>query len=300
MIKKNALGLVLPYALLLFILVSCKKDRLTPSNKGSHLTSTTAAASMGLVEELSPRNYSFENVLTFPNAPLNIVRGLYNESSRAGAIALSTEVSRDGISSVRFELSKTDAANYNDEDPRAYLYERAELTRVLDDLGHDRWYGFSNFLPADFATDPNWDLISQLKSKADHPIEAARNPNFCMLIRNDHYYVAVRYSAEPINSWQSAYASLKLFDLGAVDKNAWTDWVIHIKLSYEQDGVLEVWKNNRPVINYTGPNSYNDQRLPVFSIGMYKFDWETAEGRNASPEEQRVIYFDALRVGSGD
>jgi hypothetical protein len=70
-----------------------------------------------------------------------------------------------------------------------------------------------------------------------------------------------------------------------------------MKLSYGSDGLLEVWKNKKKVLTHAGPNSYNDKRMPFFSYGLYKFDWETAAGRAASPENKRVYYFDALRIG---
>ncbi|QMU29615.1 heparin lyase I family protein [Adhaeribacter radiodurans] len=66
--------------------------------------------------------------------------------------------------------------------------------------------------------------------------------------------------------------------------------VYHINFSHESDGVLEVWKNGIKVINYKGPNSYNDKRLPYFKAGIYKRRWYKIE--------KRVVYVDEVRVGT--
>lgn len=66
--------------------------------------------------------------------------------------------------------------------------------------------------------------------------------------------------------------------------------VYHIKFSHKSDGKLEVWKNGIKVINYKGPNSYNDKYFPYFKAGIYKRKWYKIS--------KRVVYLDEVRVGN--
>ncbi|RDC62691.1 heparin lyase I family protein [Adhaeribacter pallidiroseus] len=86
-------------------------------------------------------------------------------------------------------------------------------------------------------------------------------------------------------------ARKKEFDLGAVTKDKWLDIVYHVKHSYRSDGVLQMWINGKKVVDYYGPNSYNDGVSPMLKMGIYKRNWYKAT--------KRVLYIDDIRVGSG-
>jgi len=45
-------------------------------------------------------------------------------------------------------------------------------------------------------------------------------------------------------------------------------WVFHIKWSHKPDGLLEVWKDGKLVVRKTGPNTYNDERVPFLKWGL--------------------------------
>jgi len=239
----------------------------------------------------------FESTSAFPTNVNATVNGLYNESARVGLIALNTQLKREGNASVRFELTKADAAKYSSSDPNRFNYTRSELGRGAE-ASKERWYGMSTFFPSDYIADRNDETVMQWRGAEDNATEAGRNPAIQLITYNDRFIVKVRYSADPINT--KANSTEKQFDLGPITKNGWIDWVFHIKFSYGSDGVLEVWKNKQKVINYLGPNSYNDQRLPYFKFGIYKWNWDNAAGRAISPEDRRVLYFDALRIGNAN
>ncbi len=66
------------------------------------------------------------------------------------------------------------------------------------------------------------------------------------------------------------YGGVREYDLGPYETGVWTDWVMHVKWSYDQDGIAEVWKDGRKVIDQSGPNAFNDARGPFFKMGLYK------------------------------
>jgi hypothetical protein len=81
-------------------------------------------------------------------------------------------------------------------------------------------------------------------------------------------------------------------DLGVIPKNKWIDWVVHIKYSHTNTGILEVWKDGEKLINRQNtPNTYNDEKYPYFKFGVYKWEWGNAATR-------RIIYYDEVRIGN--
>jgi hypothetical protein len=87
---------------------------------------------------------------------------------------------------------------------------------------------------------------------------------------------------------------LLYIDLGEIPKGEWIDWVVHIKFSHTNTGILEVWMNGDKVIDRQNmPNSYNDEKYPYFKFGVYRWDWGTTTS-------QRAIFFDEVRIGNGN
>jgi hypothetical protein len=202
---------------------------------------------------------------------------------------LSTNVARKGTSSARFEFAKTDPINYNG-------YLRAELQQDFKtDSTGDNWYGFSQFLPSDYVSDPVTEAVAQWHEVPDWDLgENWRSPPISMEIKNDHYFIKVMWASAAVNTNQTKDGEI-YYDLGPVDKNKWNDWVFHIKFSYQSTGVLEVWKNKTKVLTRNGPNSYNDENFPYFKLGIYKWAWA---GSSSSPESKRVLYYDEVKVGN--
>jgi hypothetical protein len=210
------------------------------------------------------------------------------EICRSEAVTISTDVARKGKSSARFEFAKTDVLNYEG-------YVRAEL-RQENEAESERWYGFSNFLPADFESDPLSEIIAQWHEVPDWSLgEEWRSPPVSLAIKEDRYYIKILWAAAEVNTNKTKDGETE-FDLGPVDKNKWNDWVFHIKFSYKADGILEVWKNKKKVLEHFGPNSFNDQHYPYFKIGIYKWGWKG--WADHSPEAKRVLYYDEVRIGN--
>lgn len=212
------------------------------------------------------------------------------EACRSNSIQLSNVVARKGQTAARFELTKNDILDFDG-------FTRAEIRRTNETDG-ERWYGFSNFLPADYTADPLAEMIAQWHDVPDFILgESWRSPPISFQIIKDHYYVNCLWSASVINTDLTKDGEQKT-DLGPVDKNKWNDWVFHIKFSYKSDGIIEVWKNKTKIFTYNGPNSYNDRSYPYFKIGVYKWGWNG--WAIFSPESKRVLYYDEVRIGNSN
>jgi hypothetical protein len=272
------------YSLFLLVLfLSCKKQNfatfLPQDDVGdqSEIVYATAATSLSgnLVLEST-----FEDETAFKKWSLEVCRW--------DAIKKSADVARKGSGSARFEFKKTDVTNYGG-------FVRAEL-RQESPKESESWYGFSNFLPNDFASDPIAENIAQWHEVPDWGRgESWRSPPISFGIRDDRYYVHVMWASATVNTNANKDGEKK-FDLGPVDKNKWNDWVFHIKFSYKSDGILEIWKNNVKVVSHYGANSFNDLIFPYFKIGIHKWGWNG--WAKFSPSSSRVLYYDEVRVGN--
>ena len=211
------------------------------------------------------------------------------EICRPGALLLTREVpARAGNACARFEFDKSDVLLYN-------RYVRAEI-RQQSEIEAERWYGFSNYLPLNFVTDPLAEKIAQWHEVPDWSLgETWRSPPISFGIENGRYYVQILWAAAAVNTNKTKDGEKKVY-LGLVDKGKWNDWVFHIKFSYKSDGILEIWKNKTRIFSYYGPNSFNDRIYPYFKIGIYKWGWDG--WASYSPESKRVLYYDEVRIGN--
>lgn len=92
-----------------------------------------------------------------------------------------------------------------------------------------------------------------------------------------------------------------------VQPGTWTAWVIHAKWSPKEDGLLQIWKDGKLVLERKGPNTYGTIGLdytPYLKTGIYHPEWNTAkEGRlerfNADKPvaTHKITYVTDLKIG---
>lgn len=210
------------------------------------------------------------------------------ETCRADAIVISSAFSRAGGNSAKFNFKKTDPINYNG-------YVRAELHLGAMEEKH-MWFGWSTYLPTDFVTDPMAEIIAQWHEIPDfHLGENWRSPPIGFGIENGRHYLKVMWAAAAVNTNNSKDGERRV-DLGLVTKGAWVDWAFHINLSYGPYGIIEIFKNKTKIYTLHGPNSFNDVHNPYFKIGIYKWAWNG--WAEYSPESERTLYHDEVRIGN--
>ncbi|HSM63010.1 MAG TPA: heparin lyase I family protein [Gillisia sp.] len=222
----------------------------------------------------------FEN----PNLDYNPdLSDFYVEYAAARSFQLEENITRAGNSAGRFEINKND--------PKVWGGNRTEFAQVTNTTMGEGWYGFSQYFPENYTTENLEELVGQWHDIPDEGETAGRSPSNAISTGNGHLKWATRWDSRSIqtNNITEGYFEK---DLGVIPKGKWINWVVHIKFSHTNTGIVEVWMDGVKVIDRQNmPNCFNDAIFPYFKFGVYRWEWDTAV-------TQRVIYFDEVRVGN--
>jgi hypothetical protein len=213
------------------------------------------------------------------------------ERTRLGSRALKSVIDYSAMTSSFDTLRTETKPNFPVDGP--YIYKDRPI------IGQEYWYGFSIFLPKDFAPSQIWEILVQWHVDPDAPEERARNPPMTITTTGGKWGFRSSWDANAITQKDAdgkwIYGGHNRYDLGAYETGVWTDWVVRVKWSYETDGTLEVWKNGVKVISQLNkPNCYNDVLGPYIKFGVYK-GWTST----ASPEPgitKRIVFHDEFRM----
>ncbi|HEX2972956.1 MAG TPA: polysaccharide lyase, partial [Tepidisphaeraceae bacterium] len=207
-----------------------------------------------------------------------------------------TEPVRSGKYAVRFECTKDqkDVANS----------KRCEIVQMNsggpNNANRDCWFGWSLYIPKDWESDPQSpENVTQWHELPDTEIgETWRSPPLALAVKGEQFNFHVRWDSRAKTPGNNPEGTENL-PAGGIERGQWTDWVLHIRWSFEKDdGLIEVWKNGQKIITRKGPNGYNDRRETYFKAGVYKWEWKS-NPRN-SITSRRVIYVDEVRFGDKD
>ena len=179
---------------------------------------------------------------------------------------------------------------------------RAELVQYGaggPNVEQDRWFGFSTRVPEDWRvveTTKSVDIFFQIHDKPD-PCEGYRTPPLSLYISRNTFKAMIHSDSNPCT--KGAYprgegTTTETVLNTPLIKGKWVDWVIHVKWSYKNDGILEIWQNGKKVTNYRGPIGYNDKGSMFMKAGLYHIGngdyWPDGLKR-------RVLYYDQIRMG---
>jgi hypothetical protein len=169
---------------------------------------------------------------------------------------------------LKFELR--DGESWKDiTGARSY---RTEIdTRDKPAMRSVKWYRFSVLFSKDFPIEYNRFVFAQWHGADKWWLgEPSRDPVLSFRFINSQFSIKLVHSAErivknPDSVWSDKIFKTKTFDLGK-----WNDFVIEAKWSYEDDGFLNIWWNNKQIVKYNGPVGYNDDTGPHFQFGIYR------------------------------
>jgi hypothetical protein len=163
-----------------------------------------------------------------------------------------------------------------------------EIERVHGRQGGEMWYGWSLFLPADYADPPGdqFQILSQWHQQLPPSARSGtKGPPPLAL----HLVALDRGHALILIGQASPAAPPRTLGAGPIRQGAWTDLVFHIRWSTGKDGFVEAWLGGRPFTKgrMYGPTLYS----PVSNylrLGLYR--------RKGIPTTNHV-YYDEVRIG---
>jgi Polysaccharide lyase len=86
--------------------------------------------------------------------------------------------------------------------------------------------------------------------------------------------------------------------------NTWVDWVVHVRWSTTNTGLIEVWRDGHKVAAINdSTDDFPDPASPDTSnyikIGIYKWPWSQPTPNPPSEVTHRRMYADELRIADG-
>jgi hypothetical protein len=182
-----------------------------------------------------------------------------------------------GKKAMRFELRAADPENNNGT--------RAEISfpKPDDKSNPERWYAFALYFPRDgYEADSSDEVICQWHQGGK------ATPALCIRTKNDRITLRIK----------SDLKSKEKVDLGAIEKDTWHYYVLHVKHSAGDDGLVEIWRDGQLIAQSNGANMYDLARgffhAPSWKLGIYKSSWNKEGVTNSN---KRVLYFDEIKLG---
>jgi hypothetical protein len=180
---------------------------------------------------------------------------------------------RAGGASARFELERGDPViNHN---------TRAELASPVEPHDAELWYAVSIFLPSDWARDRSPEIVAQWHQ-------------YYTIDGEPPLAIATRDGQWEIQTAREEHSSTAR--VGAYRTGGWTDWLVHARFTADGTGLLQIWRDGRPVPGFAdvrGPNTYRSPLGVYLKVGLYKWDWSQ---HHPTDTTRRVMYLDELRI----
>lgn len=189
--------------------------------------------------------------------------------------------------------------------PHALGSFRSEIARPPVPMGSEYWYGFSIYLPPDWQVDPQGNILAQWHAIIDQTKTTKTKgdskgfPPVSLAVENGNWVLKIHWNTQGDASSGPGYGS-RTIKLGDIKTGVWTDFVMHAKWSHGSDGLVQLWQGGQQVVNYTGPDEYNDKQGPYFKIGIYHPDWKSFKAdtyqQDTAATRPITVYDDDVRI----
>jgi len=186
---------------------------------------------------------------SFENSPTEC--GFFEQSVSGGRASL-TSTARDGASGVRLHTEPGDnniaGSGSNERDDLALS---PSVTACAE--GVEQWWAHSVYFPDDYVIPPsgstwNWGIVFDF-----HHTGSTGQPNFA--IASLPSGLELRVAGGPAEV-QGPGPGMTQAPIGPVIKNAWYDFVYHVRWSSLADGFFYATLNGKVVMDYAGPTLY--------------------------------------------
>lgn len=182
-----------------------------------------------------------------------------------GALQLQSDVVRNGKKACRLTLRPGDQI----AEELGTIFERAEI-RELNSLMADEdktyLYSFSLFVPLDFPIDSTRLVIAQWKHNCQNSNCDPDNPVIAVRYESDRMFITL----------QTDHKRNTLYEHPEIIRGKWLDFKFIIHYTRKDEGRLNVWLNDREIINYNGKTAYIEEfGYPYpgrfyFKTGLYR------------------------------
>lgn len=148
----------------------------------------------------------------------------------------------------------------------------------------DRWYIFSTYLDEPWERHKTNEVLAQWHASPDPIIasEEGRGPPLALRVIDNYFRISYGWDAK-FRSTEKHIAKYTLW-YAPLETGKWIDWVFQVRWSYEDDGLVRVWRNKELIVDYAGPNAYNDLRGVYLKLGIYH------------PRPERTVVFDDIFI----
>ena len=180
---------------------------------------------------------------------------------------------------------------------------RSEIALPHEPGFQERWYGERIFVPPDWIFDPNRGVDIVMQWHAIPGNWRATYPNLEISIGNTNWFIRQSYGSAQTKPTRTQ----KILD-DSVRPGSWVSWVIHAKWSAGDDGLLQIWKDGKRVVDLKGANVYSTigvEYTPYLKTGIYHPEWnlKTPEKQKAFENEKplatnKVVYVTDIKIGS--
>ena len=253
-----------------------------------------------------------------------IVKAMTHKSSHA--IRIDEEIVRDGKYSIRFEMQDRDCGK-GDCKRGSFegAYGRSEIDMydsIREGYKFDHgevWYAWSMYIPK--TTNhirPAYTMVDQFKElskmykkrwkkypECGHSDPSGGSDGIRLFFHLEEDGMDVNYEkcikdkkGNPFSRHMEKIIipSSELHDL-------WLDFLLHVNWSYEDDGFMHLWVNDKKVYQQKGTNSdipvKVEGKLPgaAFRFGIYNGKIDKYEKKFGKKRPTQVVYYDALKRG---
>jgi hypothetical protein len=256
-------------------------------------------------DNVPPTSGSFHGLnpnLSGGNPTLGAVPGISitSERTRSGNRAMRSYVHRD-LTNNKYRAQATVSRDWIPMD-----YNRGANTQ-------DYWFGVSVYVPSPYpkVIDKSFQMFFEIHTSpvdnvwtgycgSPQPLSLNLNP-----ASETGGYIRVIASGggssckNPDGTCPNAPYTITNAEAIAYQTDKWQDYVVHIKLTDDSAGFLEIWKDGQKFVDYSGPTYRPCLGAPYPALGMYLGWQDTADINNREPVKDRLIYLDELKIAWG-
>jgi hypothetical protein len=181
----------------------------------------------------------------------------------SGTLVMQSDVVRDGRQAARITLKAGDQI----ADESGSDLERAELeeARAQESVADQTYrYSFSLFLPRDFPVVPTRLVLAQWKQRCRLESCTPDNPTVALRYENGELFITHQTTSE----------RRELYRTTREVRGRWLDVHFELRFTRASTGLIKVWLDGVPVVDYAGVNAYPadagyDDRF-YFKVGLYR------------------------------